>query len=47
MKLLFDMNLSPILVDMMNNCGWESIHWSSVVVCVPVIHDNELSPGDE
>jgi predicted nuclease of predicted toxin-antitoxin system len=30
MKLLFDMNLSPILVDMMDNCGWESIHWSSV-----------------
>ena len=30
MKLLFDMNLSPILVDLMNNYGWESIHWSSV-----------------
>jgi len=30
MKLLFDMNLSPLLVDMMNNCGWESIHWASV-----------------
>ena len=30
MKLLFDMNLSPGLVDLMGNCGWESIHWSSV-----------------
>jgi len=30
MKLLFDMNLSPLLVDMMVKCGWESVHWSSV-----------------
>ena len=30
MKLLFDMNLSPGLVDLMVSSGWESIHWSSV-----------------
>lgn len=30
MKLLFDMNLSPGLVDLMGRSGWESIHWSSV-----------------
>jgi len=30
MKLLFDMNLSPLLVTFMERVGWESIHWSSV-----------------
>lgn len=30
MKLLFDMNLSPLLAALMNKEGWESIHWSSV-----------------
>jgi predicted nuclease of predicted toxin-antitoxin system len=28
MKLLFDMNLSPGLVELMGRSGWESIHWS-------------------
>ncbi len=30
MKLLFDMNLSPLLVVLMRIAGWESIHWSTV-----------------
>jgi predicted nuclease of predicted toxin-antitoxin system len=30
MKLLFDMNLSPLLVVLMRIDGWESIHWSTV-----------------
>ena len=30
MKLLIDMNLSPLLAKLLNNAGWESIHWSNV-----------------
>jgi len=30
MKLLFDMNLSPLLAVVMHKTGCESIHWSSV-----------------
>jgi predicted nuclease of predicted toxin-antitoxin system len=30
MKLLFDMNLSPVLAASMRDSGWETIHWSDV-----------------
>ncbi len=30
MKLLFDMNLPPLLAARMANAGWESIHWSMI-----------------
>ncbi len=30
MKLVIDMNLSPDLVNMLNNNGFEAIHWSTV-----------------
>jgi predicted nuclease of predicted toxin-antitoxin system len=30
MKLLFDMNLSPLLALLLRNIGWETIHWSTV-----------------
>ena len=30
MKLLFDMNLSPLLATLLRNAGWESAHWSTV-----------------
>jgi len=30
MKLLIDMNLSPFLVNLLQNEGWETIHWSTI-----------------
>jgi len=30
MKLLVDMNLSPAWVAVLNQAGWEAIHWSKV-----------------
>ena len=30
MKILIDMNLSPDLVNVLENDGFETIHWSSV-----------------
>jgi len=30
MKLLIDMNLSPYLVDIFIEQGWEALHWSAV-----------------
>jgi predicted nuclease of predicted toxin-antitoxin system len=28
MKILIDMNLSPLWVDLLNKHGWEALHWS-------------------
>lgn len=30
MKLLIDMNLSPLWVDILTRHGWEAVHWSTV-----------------
>jgi predicted nuclease of predicted toxin-antitoxin system len=30
MKLLVDMNLSPLLATLLHSVGWETIHWSTV-----------------
>lgn len=30
MKLLIDMNLSPLWVDTLTRHGWEAVHWSTV-----------------
>lgn len=30
MKLLIDMNLSPQWVSVLENAGWESVHWSFI-----------------
>jgi len=30
MKLLIDMNLSPLWVDTLTQHGWEAVHWSTV-----------------
>ncbi len=30
MKLLIDMNLSPLWVDVIRRHGWEAVHWSAV-----------------
>jgi predicted nuclease of predicted toxin-antitoxin system len=30
MKLLIDMNLSPDWVPLLENAGWEVVHWSSI-----------------
>ncbi len=30
MKLLIDMNLSPLLVTYFHNDGWEAVHWPTV-----------------
>ena len=29
-KLLIDMNLSPYWVSVLNNHGWQAVHWSTV-----------------
>jgi predicted nuclease of predicted toxin-antitoxin system len=28
MKLLVDMNLSPLWADILSNAGWEAVHWA-------------------
>ncbi|WP_295579289.1 DUF5615 family PIN-like protein [uncultured Lamprocystis sp.] len=30
MKLLLDMNLSPVWVSLLGTAGWETVHWSAV-----------------
>lgn len=30
MKLLIDMNLSPLWVELLQQSGWEALHWSDV-----------------
>ncbi len=30
MKLLIDMNLSPRWIGLLNDAGWEAVHWSTV-----------------
>ena len=30
MKLLVDMNLSPNWIGLLNDAGWEAVHWSAV-----------------
>lgn len=40
MKLLIDMNLSPLWVEYLNRSGFESIHWSQVGL--PAALDTEI-----
>lgn len=30
MRILIDMNLSPAWVPLLKNCGWETVHWSTI-----------------
>ena len=30
MKIVIDMNLSPDWVKVLENAGWETVHWSTV-----------------
>jgi predicted nuclease of predicted toxin-antitoxin system len=40
MKLLIDMNLSPLWVPVLETAGWETVHWSAVGQ--PAASDQEI-----